>query len=46
VHVPKEDMGLYAVQVLIDHSTRHDIPSAAVILPTNLIIRESCGALR
>jgi LacI family transcriptional regulator len=46
VRVPKEDMGLYAVQVLIDHSARHDIPSAAVILPTTLIIRESCGAPR
>ncbi len=46
VHVPKEDMGLYAVQVLIDHNTRRDIPSAAVVLPTHLVIRESCGAPR
>lgn len=46
VHVPKENMGLFAVQVLIDRLIRHDIPSAATILPTSLVIRESCGARR
>lgn len=44
VHVPKEDMGLYAVQTLIDNSARRGILPASIILPTTLIIRESCGA--
>jgi LacI family transcriptional regulator len=43
VHVPKEDMGLYAVQMLVNYSTQPDIPPAFIILPTDLIIRESCG---
>jgi LacI family transcriptional regulator len=44
VHVPKEDMGLYAVQVLMDYSTRRGSLPPSIILPTTLIIRESCGA--
>jgi LacI family transcriptional regulator len=44
VHVPKEDMGLYAVQVLMDYNTRRGILPASIILPTSLVIRESCGA--
>jgi LacI family transcriptional regulator len=46
VHVPKEDMGFYAVQVLVNFSAQPDTPPAAIILPTDLTIRESCGARR
>lgn len=46
VHVPKEDMGLYAMQALMDYSTRRGVLPASIILPTTLIIRESCGAAR
>lgn len=43
IHVPKEDMGLYAVKTLVNYSTQPDMPPASIILPTVLIIRESCG---
>jgi len=46
VHVPKEEMGLYAVQILVNYSAQPNIPSASIILPTELTIRESCGARR
>lgn len=44
VHVPKEDMGFHAVQVLVNYSTQPNTPPASIILPTTLTIRESCGA--
>jgi LacI family transcriptional regulator len=44
VHVPKEDMGFYAVQVLVNVSAQPETPPAAIVLPTSLTIRESCGA--
>lgn len=43
VHVPKEDMGFYAVQVLVNFSAQPNTPPAAFVLPTHLTIRESCG---
>ena len=44
VHVPKEDMGFHAVQVLVNYRAQPNIPPASIILPTTLVIRESCGA--
>ncbi|GAB4573086.1 MAG: LacI family DNA-binding transcriptional regulator [Anaerolineae bacterium] len=44
VHVPKESFGIYALQMLAMHG---DLPAeqpASVVLPTKLVIRESCGA--
>jgi LacI family transcriptional regulator len=44
VHVPKEAMGRHTVQVLVNFSIQPDLPPASIVLPTDLTIRESCGA--
>ena len=44
VHVPKAQMGAYAVRMLHDQSGQPSDPAVSVVLPTELIVRESCGA--
>lgn len=44
VRVPKESFGTYALQMLAMHDTLQGTQPASVVLPTELIIRESCGA--
>ncbi len=44
VCVPKAQMGAYAVRMLHDHSSQPQDPPVSVVLPTELIVRESCGA--
>jgi DNA-binding LacI/PurR family transcriptional regulator len=44
VDVPKRRMASYAMQVLMMQKQFNDRKSASIVLPTELIIRESCGA--
>jgi len=44
VDVPKRRMASYALQVLMLQKQFKDQKSASIVLPTELIIRESCGA--
>jgi len=44
VDVPKRRMASYAMQVLMLQKQFKDQQSASIVLPTELIIRESCGA--
>lgn len=44
VRVPKQNFGTYALQMLAMHDSLPDTQPASVVLPTELIIRESCGA--
>jgi len=44
VDVPKRRMAAYAMQVLMLKKQFRDQQSASVVLPTKLIVRESCGA--
>lgn len=44
VDVPKKRMASYALQMLMLQKQFQDEQSASVVLPTKLIVRESCGA--
>lgn len=44
VDVPKKQMAAYAMQILLLHEQMKGQQSASIVLPTELIIRESCGA--
>ena len=44
VDIPKKRMASYAMQVLMLKKDFKDQQSASIVLPTELIIRESCGA--
>jgi DNA-binding LacI/PurR family transcriptional regulator len=44
VDVPKRRMASYAMQVLMMQKQFDERKSASIVLPTELIIRESCGA--
>jgi len=44
VDIPKKRMASYAMQVLMLKKDFKDHQSASIVLPTELIIRESCGA--
>jgi len=44
VDVPKKRMASYALQALMLRERFPDQPSASIMLPTKLIIRESCGS--
>jgi DNA-binding LacI/PurR family transcriptional regulator len=46
VDVPKKRMASYALQVLMLQEQFQDRPAASIVLPTKLVIRESCGAKR
>lgn len=44
VNVPTAEMGKMAVQILINQASNKDMIVATSLLPTQLIIRESCGS--
>jgi DNA-binding LacI/PurR family transcriptional regulator len=44
VNVPKKEMASYAMQILLLQEQVKGQQSASIVLPTELIIRESCGA--
>lgn len=44
VDVPKKQMVDYAMQILLLHEQIRDQQSASIVLPIELIVRESCGA--
>ncbi len=46
VHVPKEQFGVYALQMLAMRQAYPDSKPASVVLPTELVVRQSCGAGR
>lgn len=43
VHVPKAEMGAYAVRMLHGWGARRESTPVSVVLPIELIVRESCG---
>ena len=45
IQIPKVELGKQAVHMLIDRSKKPDSPPISHLLPTELIIRESCGGL-
>lgn len=46
VRVPKRQMGANAVRMLHDHNGQLSDPAVSVVLPTELIVRESCGTVQ
>jgi DNA-binding LacI/PurR family transcriptional regulator len=46
VDVPKRRMATYALQVLMMQKQFEDNHAASIVLPTKLVVRESCGANR
>jgi DNA-binding LacI/PurR family transcriptional regulator len=46
VDVPKKQMASYAMQILLLQEQVKGQQSASIVLPTELIIRESCGAVK
>jgi LacI family transcriptional regulator len=43
VHQPMRDLGEHAVRVLLDRLREPDAPRRSVVLPTQTVIRRSCG---
>jgi LacI family transcriptional regulator len=46
IHVPKESIGIHALRILDTYAAYPDSPPASVVLPTELIVRQSCGSRR
>lgn len=46
VRVPRRQMGIYALHMLTMREANPNIQPASMVLPTELIIRQSCGARR
>jgi len=46
IHVPKESIGIPALRILDTYAAYPESPPASVILPTELIVRQACGANR
>jgi DNA-binding LacI/PurR family transcriptional regulator len=44
VRQPTREIGITAARLLIDHIGQQPIPAKEMLLPTQLVIRESCGA--
>jgi DNA-binding LacI/PurR family transcriptional regulator len=44
IRIPRRQMGVHALRMLALHETYPDTQPSSMILPTELIIRESCGA--
>jgi DNA-binding LacI/PurR family transcriptional regulator len=44
VRVPRRQMGMHALRMLAMHEAYPDTQPGSMILPTELIVRESCGA--
>ena len=46
VRVPRRQMGIHALRMIAMHATYPDTQPASMVLPTELIVRQSCGAKR
>jgi DNA-binding LacI/PurR family transcriptional regulator len=46
INQPRVDIGVRAAQLLIDRIEGKDGPPESIVLPTNLVVRDSCGARR
>ena len=46
VRVPRRQMSIHALRMLAMHEAYPDTQPASIVLPTELIVRESCGATR
>ena len=44
IRVPRQQMGVHALRMLAMHEAYPDTHPASVVLPTELIVRQSCGA--
>jgi LacI family transcriptional regulator len=44
VRIPRRQLGAYALHVLAMHRDHPEITPASMVLPTELIVRQSCGA--
>jgi DNA-binding LacI/PurR family transcriptional regulator len=44
VRVPRRQMGMYALHVLAMHEAHPDVQPVSMVFPTELIVRDSCGA--
>ncbi|GAK52525.1 transcriptional regulator, LacI family [Candidatus Moduliflexus flocculans] len=44
VHVPRRQIGIQALRLVAMHADYPDPPAVSMLLPTELIVRESCGA--
>jgi DNA-binding LacI/PurR family transcriptional regulator len=44
IHVPKAEMGAHGVRMLADRVLRPGQSPVSVVLPTRLVVRDSCGA--
>ncbi|GAK58764.1 transcriptional regulator, LacI family [Candidatus Vecturithrix granuli] len=45
VRVPRQQMGVHALRMLAMHEAYPDTQPVSVVLPTELIVRQSCGTL-
>jgi len=46
VRVPRQQIGVHALRMLAMHEAYPDTQPASMVLPTELIVRQSCGAKR
>ena len=46
INQPRVDIGVRAAQLLIDRIEGKIGPPESIVLPTNLVVRDSCGARR
>jgi GntR family transcriptional regulator of arabinose operon len=46
INQPRVDIGVRAAQLLIDRIEGNNGPPESIVLPTNLVVRDSCGARR
>lgn len=44
IRVPRRQIGVQALRMLAMHAEYPDTPSVSMVLPTELIVRQSCGA--
>ncbi len=44
VRIPRHEMGIHALRMLAMQAAYPDTPPASMVVPTELIIRQSCGA--
>jgi DNA-binding LacI/PurR family transcriptional regulator len=44
IRVPRRQIGVQALRMVAMHADYPDTPTVSMVLPTELIVRESCGA--